>query len=154
MHPSVLDFEARVRRVPAVLRQALTVAPPEGLRQLGSTSVVLTGIGASEAVTRSLEPWFRHELRIRVTQVPLSAFIADDVRMQGQTLVLLSQDTQFRMKKYVLAPGGGFIFRIQPGWAKSNGFASIVTPCLVLIFVKIKSCCCAVIEIADLLLWL
>lgn len=92
MHPSVLDFEARVRRVPALLRQVLTVAPPEGLRQLGSTSVVLTGIGASEAVTRSLEPWFRHELRIRVTQVPLSAFLADDVRMQGQTLVLLSQE--------------------------------------------------------------
>jgi hypothetical protein len=92
MHPSVTDFEARVRRVPAVLRQVLGIAPPEGLRHLGSNSVVLTGIGASEAVTRSLEPWFRHELRIRVTQVPLSSFIADDVRMQGQTLVLLSQE--------------------------------------------------------------
>jgi creatinine amidohydrolase len=53
---------------------------------------VLTGIGASEAVTHALEPWFRHELRIRTTQVPLSSFIADDVRMQGQTLVLLSQE--------------------------------------------------------------
>lgn len=92
MHPSVLELEARVRRVPAILREVLGIAPPEGLRHLGSTSVVLTGIGASEAVTRSLEPWFRHELRIRVTQVPLSAFIADDVRMQGQTLVLLSQE--------------------------------------------------------------
>ena len=71
----------------------LTIAPPEGLPQLGpSTSVVLTGIGASEAVTRALEPWFRHELRIRVTQVPLSAFISEDVRLLGQTLVLLSQE--------------------------------------------------------------
>jgi hypothetical protein len=92
MHPSVVELEARVRRVPGILRQVLEVAPPEGLRHLGSTSVVLTGIGASEAVTRSLEPWFRHALRIRVTQVPLSAFISDDVRMQGQTLVLLSQE--------------------------------------------------------------
>lgn len=92
MHPSVLELETRVRRVPAVLRAMLGLAPPEGLRQLGSNSVVLTGIGASEAVTRSLEPWFRHELRIRVTQVPLSSFISDDVRMQGQTLVLLSQE--------------------------------------------------------------
>lgn len=92
MHPSVLEFETRVRRVPEVLRAMLGLAPPEGLRQLGSNSVVLTGIGASEAVTRSLEPWFRHELRIRVTQVPLSSFISDDVRMQGQTLVLLSQE--------------------------------------------------------------
>jgi hypothetical protein len=92
MHESVLELERRVRRVPAILEQVLDIAPPEGLRQLGSNSVVLTGIGASEAVTRSLEPWFRHELRIRVTQVPLSAFIADDVRKQGQTLVLLSQE--------------------------------------------------------------
>lgn len=92
MHASVKELDARVRRVPDILRQVLTLPPPEGLRQLGSNSVVLTGIGASEAVTRSLEPWFRHELRIRVTQVPLSAFIADDVRMQGQTLVLLSQE--------------------------------------------------------------
>lgn len=92
MHPSVLELESRVRRVPELLRQVLKVAPPQGLRHLGSSSVVLTGIGASEAVTRSLEPWFRHELRIRVTQVPLSAFIADDVRGQGQTLVLLSQE--------------------------------------------------------------
>lgn len=91
MHPSVIELERRVRQVPSILRQMLEVAPPDGLRQLGSSSVVLTGIGASEAVTRSLEPWFRHELRIRVTQVPLSAFIADDVTMQGQTLVLLSQ---------------------------------------------------------------
>ncbi len=92
MHASVIELESRVRRVPSILRQMLSVAPPEGLRQLGSNSVVLTGIGASEAVTRSLEPWFRHELRIRVTQVPLSAFISDDVRLQGQTLVLLSQE--------------------------------------------------------------
>jgi hypothetical protein len=92
MHESVLELEKRVRRVPAILEQVLDIAPPEGLRQLGSNSVVLTGIGASEAVTRSLEPWFRHELRIRVTQVPLSAFIADDVRKQGQTLVILSQE--------------------------------------------------------------
>jgi len=92
MHPSVLELEARVRRVPAMLRQVLDIAPPEGLRHLGAGSVVLTGIGTSEAVTRSLEPWFRHELRIRVTQLPLSAFIDDDVRTQGQTLVLLSQE--------------------------------------------------------------
>ncbi len=91
MHGSVLELEKRVRRVPEILRQMLTVPPPEGLRHLGSSSVVLTGIGASEAVTRSLEPWFRHELRIRVTQVPLSAFLSDEVRMQGQTMVLLSQ---------------------------------------------------------------
>ncbi|HEY1089174.1 MAG TPA: hypothetical protein VGE37_15825 [Archangium sp.] len=92
MHPSVKEFEARVRRVPSVLEQAMALPPPEGFRSLGSSSVVLTGIGASEAVTRSIEPWFRHELRIRVTQVPLSSFIADDVRMQGQTLVVLSQE--------------------------------------------------------------
>ncbi|MDP2269272.1 MAG: hypothetical protein Q8N23_00640 [Archangium sp.] len=91
MHASVLELERRVRRVPEILRQMIHVAPPEGLRHLGSSSVVLTGIGASEAVTRSLEPWFRHELRIPVTQVPLSAFLSDEVRMQGQTLVLLSQ---------------------------------------------------------------
>ena len=60
MHSSVLELERRVRRVPDILRQMLGVAPPEGLRHLGSSSVVLTGIGASEAVTRSLEPWFRH----------------------------------------------------------------------------------------------
>jgi hypothetical protein len=92
MHESVLELEKRVRRVPAILEEVLGIAPPDGLRHLGSNSVVLTGIGASEAVTRSLEPWFRHELRIRVTQVPLSAFIADDVRKQGQTLVILSQE--------------------------------------------------------------
>lgn len=92
MHPTVKDFEQRVRRVPSALEEAMASPPPEGLRHLSASSVVLTGIGASEAVTRSLEPWFRHELRIRTTQVPLSSFLADDVRKQGQTLVLLSQE--------------------------------------------------------------
>jgi hypothetical protein len=92
MHATVKDFEQRVRNVPFVLEAAMAVPPPDGLRHLASGSVVLTGIGASEAVTRSLEPWFRHELRLRTTQVPLSSFLAEEVRHEGQTLVLLSQE--------------------------------------------------------------
>ncbi len=91
MHPSVLELEARVRRTPAVLAEVLArPAPPFSLRP--GASVLLTGIGTSEAVTRYAEAVYRHALRVRVTQLPLSSFLVDDVKLQGQVLIMVSQE--------------------------------------------------------------
>lgn len=91
MHPSVAELVRRVRRGPDVVRDALARPLPTGLAPWSETSVVLTGIGASGAVARTVESLLRHELGLRVSAQPLSEFVHRDVDLQGQTLVLLSQ---------------------------------------------------------------
>lgn len=91
MHPSVVEFEARVRRTPAVLAEVLARPAPAFVLRAGA-SVLLTGIGTSEGVTRFAEAVYRHSLRVRVTQLPLSSFLADDVKPQGQVLLIVSQE--------------------------------------------------------------
>ncbi len=92
MHPSTKELVTRVRRLPEVLRQTLASQPPAGLASLGAKSVLITGIGTSEGVAHFAEALFRHELRIRVTTLPVSSFISEDVKSQGQMLVILSQE--------------------------------------------------------------
>jgi hypothetical protein len=91
MHPSVLEFEARVRRTPAVLAETLARPAPSFALRAGA-SVLLTGIGTSDGVARFAEAAFRHALRVRVTRLPLSSFVADDVKPQGQVLLVVSQE--------------------------------------------------------------
>lgn len=92
VHPSVAVLEARVRRGPEVVREALQTALPAGLMPWSETSLVLTGIGASGAVARTAEALLRHETSLRVSSLPLSEFVSRDVDLQGKTLVLLSQE--------------------------------------------------------------
>lgn len=92
MHPSVTEFEARVRRGPQVVGDVFALPMPKGLFPWSETSLVFTGIGASEATARTAEQLLRHELRLRVSVQPLSDFLHRDIDLQGKTLVLLSQE--------------------------------------------------------------
>lgn len=92
VHPSVAVLEARVRRGPEVVREAIEAPLPAGLMPWSETSLVLTGIGASGAVARTAEALLRHETSLRVGSLPLSEFVSRDVDLQGKTLVLLSQE--------------------------------------------------------------
>jgi len=77
--------------MPEVLSRAAAVPLPDGLAALGSGSVVLTGVGMSECVARFAEAVFRYERLGHVTCLPLSSFVSEDVKAQGQALVVLSQ---------------------------------------------------------------
>lgn len=92
MHSSVTEFEARVRRGPQLVRDTFALPLPRGLMPWSETSLVFTGIGASEATARTAEQLLRHELRLRVSVQPLSDFLHRDIDLQGKTLVLLSQE--------------------------------------------------------------
>src|SRR6218665_483006 len=79
MHPSVSEFETRVRRGPSLVRETFALPLPPGLTPWSETSLVFTGIGASEATARTAEQLLRHELRLRVSVQPLSDFLHRDV---------------------------------------------------------------------------
>lgn len=91
MHATVQELKRRLMALPEVLARVAAAPLPDGLASLGSGSVLFTGVGMSECVAHYAEAVFRHELRIRVTGLPLSSFVSEDVKAQGQSLVLLSQ---------------------------------------------------------------
>lgn len=91
MHPTVVELKRRLLALPEALARVAQAPLPDGVASLGSGSVLFTGVGMSECVAQFAEAVFRHELRIRVTGLPLSSFVSEDVKAQGQSLVLLSQ---------------------------------------------------------------
>ncbi|MEW5737937.1 MAG: hypothetical protein AB1938_03370 [Myxococcota bacterium] len=90
MHPTVLELERRLLALPDVLARVAKAPLPQG-NPLGGGSVLLTGVGMSECVARFAEVVLRHDAGLRVSCLPLSAFVSEDVQRQGDTLVVLSQ---------------------------------------------------------------
>jgi creatinine amidohydrolase len=90
MHPTVLELERRLFALPEVLARVARATLPE-YGALGAGRLVLTGVGMSECVARFVEAVLRYEVRCDVTALPLSAFVSEDVKAQGEVLVVLSQ---------------------------------------------------------------
>jgi creatinine amidohydrolase len=91
MHATVRELKRRLVALPEVLSRVAAAPLPDGLASLASGSVLFTGVGMSACVAHFAEAVFRHELRIRVNGLPLSSFVSEDVKAQGESLVLVSQ---------------------------------------------------------------
>jgi hypothetical protein len=86
----VLELVARVHRAPDVVAEALA-RPCEPVRGWQQGSLVITGVGASEAVGRFAGAALRHLTPLAVSEAPLSCF-AQPVEGRGRSLLILSQE--------------------------------------------------------------
>jgi hypothetical protein len=101
----VAEFQARVRRVPGAVRLAaeLSVAPQPAWK---GRALVITGVGASEAVARFVGAALRHLPQLEVVEAPLSCFL-EPATGAGRNLLVLSQELSPNAR-LALARAGAF----------------------------------------------